>query len=288
MIVHKETKVTRADPERRIIWARVCDYGCDREGEILRKGCFDDRTIERFMSGSPILELSHDFQALPMGKVLGFIVSDSDVLVKAKIGSQTEAQDELWEFMKFSGSYGFSVAFIPKRWQKIKVKDLSLREKMSCERRGKKSFDVIKVYEEIELLSIGAVSVPQCPTCLLVSYQDGKVKNECLSGACSLAMSKEGKAPQKPKVDREAVKAVIKSYLHDVITEIVKESPQYDAVVEIVGKEAAGEVFKIKKRMEYREKVIDYVIEQTIPRHYRGRYRARLKSQIKERIKKFI
>jgi|GEM_PF-3932891 len=176
------------DAEKRIIYGKICDGLLDRDGEIVRISAFTDEAINRYMA-NPVLMLSHESKSLPLGKVLDVNRWLGDgVYMEARIVKGITTADEFWQMIKDIGCCGFSIGFLSRQADEMFVKKLTEREQKSCYDRGLKSLDKVRVFKEIDLLEVSAVSVPSCPTCLLINYKAGKIKTKSLQDTCRSVM----------------------------------------------------------------------------------------------------
>jgi len=176
-------KGIKSEPER-IIRARVSDAVLDRDGEIIRVSAWKDKGLDAFLENSGALLISHKYEKLPIGKILKFWKAADGLYMEAQIIKGTEAAEEAWAVIQQVGKIGFSVGFIPKDWDDLKVSELATRERESCLQAGRKDTDKIRVYTHVELLEISLVSVPSLATATLISYKAGKIRSPEICQAC--------------------------------------------------------------------------------------------------------
>jgi len=180
------------DEDKRIIFAKASDGMIDRDKEIIRVSAWTKEGLKSFMA-NPVLLLSHNYQGLPIGKVLRLDQRSDGLYFEAKIIKGTEKADEVWETIKQIGVCAFSVGFISNDGKETKVGLLDEEEKNSCLKAGLTISSNVYVHTKVELLEISLVSVPSCPTCLLVNYKAGKIRTKSLQDTCRGVMNGETK-----------------------------------------------------------------------------------------------
>jgi len=173
--------------DKRIIYAKASDGSVDRDKEIIRVSAWTEQGLKNFMA-NPVLLLSHKHQDLPIGKVLKLDQERDGLYFEAKIIKGTERADEVWETIKQIGICAFSVGFISHEGKETKVAMLNPEEKDSCLKAGLSISSNVYVHTKVDLLEISLVSVPSCPTCLLINYKAGKIKTKSLQNACRNVM----------------------------------------------------------------------------------------------------
>ena len=195
------------DEDKRIIFAKASDGMIDRDKEIIRVSAWTEEGLKSFMS-NPVLLLSHNHQGLPIGKVLRLDRRSDGLYFEAKIMKGTERADEVWETIKQIGVCAFSVGFISDEGKEIKVSLLDEEEKSSCLKAGLTIASSVYVHTRVSLLEVSIVSVPSCPTCLLVNYKAGKIKTKSLQNTCRNVMNGETKLDWMKSEIREIAEAL--------------------------------------------------------------------------------
>jgi phage head maturation protease len=172
------------DEGKRIIYAKISDAVLDRDGEIIRLSAWRTDQLNEFLENSGALLLSHQYQKLPIGKILRFDKKSSGLYMEAQIIEGTEAAEEAWTVISQIGKIGFSVGFRPRKYKEIQVSNLELREKESAINAGFGLGDQIRVWTDVDLLEVSLVSVPSLASATLQAYKSGKLKNAILKKAC--------------------------------------------------------------------------------------------------------
>lgn len=176
----------------------------DRDGELIESSAWQ---LEQYRK-NPVLMLSHDYSAPPVGKCL-WIKSDANGLkFKAKFAN-TERGKEIYQLYKDGIMSGFSVGFSIN-----KATDHPSDEQY-------KSMNLKRVYHDVELLEISCVAIPACPDALIEQVKSGKIKNkelkeemdhviQLVDSAKPDGKDSEVHVPETPIVDKPVIDATVK------------------------------------------------------------------------------
>lgn len=286
------------DEDKRIIYAKASDGLVDRDKEIIRVSAWTEQGLKNFMA-NPVLLLSHNHQDLPIGKVLKLDQERDGLYFEAKIMKGTERADEAWEMIKQIGVCAFSVGFMSHKGKGVIIAMLDPEEKESCLKAGLSVASSVYVHTKVELLEISLVSVPSCPTCLLINYKAGKIKTKGLQDACKDVMvngglelrSVDSMRSELRKIEQE-IETLRKEWgvvprtketiaLEKVVDRVIEEG----SIKKILGEAIEQTLDNLKKRAD-KVAAIEEAIDEVIPHRFSDYWRQRTKSKVRENLRK--
>jgi HK97 family phage prohead protease len=135
----------------------------DRHGDILEPYGADTTAFQR----NPVVLWAHQYDELPIGRVARIWFDDGGVAAEVVFDSRPAAQEVLRLYREGFLS-GWSVGFLPKKWQVIE------------DANGK--FDGYHI-TEWELIELSAVPVPANPEALTRELQSGSIRTPSLAKA---------------------------------------------------------------------------------------------------------
>jgi len=163
--------------EQRTIWAKASAPTLDRDREIIRADAWQ---LDEFKK-HPVLMVSHDYQALWIGKVEEITPKADGLYFKAVFAKTAEAE-ETWGLIRDTGIAAFSVGFIPISSENVPVKKLGPAEQKAALAAGLTLDSSVRVYTKVQLLEISVVSVPSNTSATLLALKS-KARTPALRAA---------------------------------------------------------------------------------------------------------
>jgi len=181
----------------------------DRDDEVL----LPEGVILSNYTKNPKVLYGHDYRSLPIGNC-AWIKPDEKGLIAKTIFAKNEWADQVYqactEDVGGTGPLlkGWSVGFIPKKWEEPEIKEGKEAEDKDMPKR---------IYTEWELLEYSVVPIPSCPEALTLAIEKGLLPEGRLKKDLEIEWKKEREV-----VDREIILSLEKSEEDD--EEKTKES----------------------------------------------------------------
>lgn len=164
--------------ERSVV-ARISTAAVDRDGEVLiPMGC-NSKDFEK----NPVVMWLHNYNRIPIGKVVGFKRTDDEVVAKMVLASRPDSypEDKEWEPDTLLSLYqqgilsAFSVGFIP------------TESRPATDRDAKKYGDgVRRVHSKWKILEVSAVPLPANQEAVAIAVSKGIISAEFAKSMCGV------------------------------------------------------------------------------------------------------